>query len=206
MYPIPQRDTQPRNAEQPSSGIADGKDVAQEKQTKWLTNLLTAKRYEAEFGLLYPKIGKGFSEWWNEMDDKEKKRLLLDLTHASIPMKEISPAEITAGLSGHYMSKALYGYNVHSLTGPCTCNKKCNHYFNGKLLHEMADWASKPREKELENLSLCKTQRNLGVFPDMYNGKVAFVSPPSRDEDIPDAPYVFTDTAPASDVRTLRNT
>ena len=202
MYPIPQQDTQPRNAEQPSSGIADGKDVAQDK---WLTNLLTAKRYEAEFGLLYPKIGKGFSEWWNEMDDKEKKRLLLDLTHASIPMKEVSPAEITAGLSGQgHMSKALYDYNVQSLTGPCTCDEQCNHYFNGKLLHEIADWASKPREKELENLALCKKQRNSGVFPDMYDGKVAFVNPSSEDDEISNAPYVFTDIAPASDVRRFK--
>lgn len=45
--------------------------------------------------------------------------------------------------------------------------------------------------------------RNRGIFPDLFNGKLAFVRPPSEGE-LLGAPYVFSATAPASTMHEFR--
>ncbi len=168
-------------------------DVAQEKQDQWTSNILMAKRLETEFSAVFKMYGKGFSEWWSAKNQGEKKDLLIDVTHASIPLNEVPKEEITRllGQPSPMMSRALYDYNVQSL---------CS---NGRLLHEMDEWATNAEKKDQQNIDLSIEYRNKGIFPDLFNGNVAFVMPPDEGELI-GPPNMFNNTAPESEVNEFR--
>ncbi len=168
-------------------------DVAQEKLDQWSCNIMLAQRLATEFSAVYQKYGKGFSEWWDAKDQSEKKDLLVDVTYSSIPLKEVSEREITRllGQRNPMMSRALYDYNVQSLC------------LNGSLLHEMDEWANNTEKKHQQDIELSIEYRNRGIFPDLFNGKVAFVMPPDEGE-LLGSPNIFNDSAPESEVEEFR--
>lgn len=180
-------------------------DVAQEELDEWTSNVLSAKRLATEFSAVYQMYGKGFSEWWATKNQGEKKDLLMDVTYSSIPLKQASEGEISRALGrpNPLMSRSLYDYNAQSLCGACECRGDGGHYCNGRLIHEMAEWAQNTEKKEQQNIDLSIDFRNRGVFPDLFNGRVAFVMPPSEGE-IMDSPMVFNDLAPESEVKEFR--
>jgi hypothetical protein len=181
-------------------------DVAQEKcQDEWTNNICSAKRLADEFSGVYQQYGNGFSEWWEAKNQGKKKHLLMDVTYSSIPLEEPSVGEISRLLCqpNPVMSRALYDYNVQSLCGACECDGSCDHFFKGRLLHEMADWAKNTETKDEQNINLSIECRNKGIFPDLFKGKLAFVMPPSEGE-LMGTPNVFVDTAPAEEVQEFR--
>lgn len=195
----PQRSDQPRNAPEIS--------VAQEKLDQWTSNVQTGKRCEVKFGDIFRLYGKGFSEWWDYMSFGEKKTLLLDVTYDSIPLEVPSNAEILRELRGQesqIKSRALFDYNVRSLCGKCECDGSCDHYFNGRILHEMSDWAHRPNQKDDENIAISIDKRKSGIFPDLFHGKAAFVTPVTKGE-VMDPPFVFTADAPVAEVHKFRD-
>ena len=168
-------------------------DVAQEPLDQWTCNILLADRLATEFVAVYKMYGKGFSEWWAAKHPGIKRDLLLDVTHSSIPLKMVPEEEISRllGQPKPLMSRALYDYNVQSL---------CS---NGRLLHEMAEWAENTEKKDQENIDLSIQCRNSGVFPDLFKGIVAFVMPPSEGE-LMGSPNIFNNSAPDSEVNEFR--
>jgi len=171
----------------------------QEKVSEWVGNAQASKRLEIELGMLYQKYGEGFSEWWYDMTLQEKKELLINVTYSTMPLKEPSDKEITARLkngSNQILSRALFEYNVEALTCRCECTGRCPHYFREKLLHEIAAWASAPKEKDNENLCISKEKKMLEIFPDIFGGRLAIVTPPTEEYDIMSEPAVFTEEAP----------
>mmetsp|Transcript_20244 Transcript_20244/g.44025 ORF Transcript_20244/g.44025 Transcript_20244/m.44025 type:complete len:245 (+) Transcript_20244:446-1180(+) len=137
------------------------------------------------------------------MNLNKKKKLLLDLTCCSIPLKEPTPQDISESLSRQspVMSRALFEYNIRTLCGTCECAGNC-HYCNERLLHEMADWAVMPDEKDKENIKVSTERKNSGTFPDLFHfhGKLAFVAP-ATEGGIMAAPFVCTTNTPAAEVQ-----
>ena len=148
--------------------------------------------------------GKGFSEWWNAKNQGGKMGLLMNVTHSSIPLKELPEGEIRRllGQPNPLMSRALYDYNVQSLCSTCDCDGNVDH-LNGRLLHEMAEWAINTEKKDQQNIDLSIECRNKGIFPDLFNGNVAFVMPPDEGE-LMGSPNVFNNKAPESEVNEFR--
>jgi hypothetical protein len=168
--------------------------------------MLAAKRLATQFSAEYQMYGNGFSGWWEAKNQDQKKDLLMDVTNCSILLKAPSEEEISQLLHRPMptMSRSLYDYNVQSLCASCECDEEnCDHYFQGRLLHEMADWAKNTEKKDQQNIDLSIEYRNRGIFPDLFNGKLAFVRPPSEGE-LLGAPYVFSETAPASTMQEFR--
>eukprot|EP00571_Detonula_confervacea_P006355 CAMPEP_0172323846 /NCGR_PEP_ID=MMETSP1058-20130122/49757_1 /TAXON_ID=83371 /ORGANISM="Detonula confervacea, Strain CCMP 353" /LENGTH=193 /DNA_ID=CAMNT_0013039955 /DNA_START=542 /DNA_END=1120 /DNA_ORIENTATION=- len=99
------------------------------------------------------------------------------------------------------MSRALFEYNIRTLCGTCECAGNC-HYCNERLLHEMADWAVMPDEKDKENIKVSTERKNSGTFPDLFHfhGKLAFVAP-ATEGGIMAAPFVCTTNTPAAEVQ-----
>lgn len=177
--------------------------IAKEKLGEWASNILAAKRFQAELAEQFQKLGKGFSEWWSEMDFNKKKNTLLDVTYSSIPLQMPSDQEITRLLDQSRMSSALFEYNVETLCGTCECSENCSHHKNERLIHEMADWSYRAEQKENENLFLCVEKRRLAIFPDMFGGRLAFV-PVTNDEIFEASPCVFNDDAPFEEVQRFK--
>jgi hypothetical protein len=154
--------------------------VAKEKVDEWTDYASAGKRMESELRQQYLKYGKSFAEWWDAMTLDEQKALLLDLTCSTIPLTEPSHDEIREKLPeslNQVMSRALFEYNVEALCGDCNCNcdESCKHYFNSMLLHEVADWACAPREKEQTNIRISNQMRDSGTFPDQNEGLTLLV-------------------------------
>jgi tetratricopeptide (TPR) repeat protein len=175
-----------------------------EKVSEWVGNALASKRLEIELGTLYQKYGKGFSEWWHEKTFQEKKEVLMNVTYSTIPLKEPSAKDIRTKLKvgpNQVLSRALFDYNVETLTCTCECSGSCPHYFKEKLLHEIAAWSYAPKEKDHENLCISKEKKVLEIFPDVFGGRLAIVTPPTQEDGIFGEPAVFSEDAPDEDIQ-----
>ena len=178
--------------------------VAKESMSDWDGNVTAAKRMELELGETYQKYGKGFAQWWDEMTFNEKKELLLDVTYCSIPLTTPSHDEIRDKLSTGVISRALFDYNIETLCGSCKCTGSCEHYFNGKLLHEIHSWANSPHQKEFEDIKISSHMKDIGIFPDMFEGSLAIVVRPGKGETMGN-PMIFTDEAPADTIQQTKD-
>lgn len=169
--------------------------------TTWDANANASKRMELELRTVYKSYGKGFAEWWNRITFNEKKRLLLNVTNCSIPLKEPSFNEIRDKLSPYssnqIVSRALFDYNVENLCGICDCNVNCDHYFNDSLAHEMDKWVNFTKQKEIDNIAISTKMKDSGIFPDLFDGKLVVVVPPKeKGEIIKYEPIILADDAP----------
>ena len=179
--------------------------VAKDCLSEWDGFLNAAKRMESELGDTYKKYGKFFAKWWNDMSFNEKKNLLLSLTADTIPLEKPSPREIHDKLSNRVISRALFDYNIRALCGSCECNKSCKHYFNGMLLHEIDAWTNSPDQKEYANIGISGQMKELGIFPDLFDGELAFVVQPEEGK-LMGAPVIMdADKAPAEDIQKFKN-
>ena len=134
------------------------------------------------------------------MGVSERKRIMTYVTDDTISLSEIPRPEIAKMLRdegrGRGMSAALFDYNVESLCG--------SEKSEGKLIEEMKEWANNPEKKDEENIQISTALRSEGIFPDMFQGKLAFVTPPTKDE-VLGKPMVFNETCPPEEVLQFRD-
>ncbi len=169
--------------------------VAKEPLNPMEGNVSAAKRLHSELCKLYDDHGKLFADWWKGMNRKEKTEILKDITYDSLHDTKPPFEEVARDLyGGKNLSRALFEYNIENLTGPCECDKSCEHYCNERILHEMADWTTNFSRKEEMEFYLCNVLRNKMYFPDLFDGKLALVTP-KEDGGFGEA-LVFDDSAP----------
>jgi hypothetical protein len=172
-----------------SQEVDDGS-VAKETLSEWDADINTTNRMQLELRTLDKQYGNGFSKWWKEMTVNEKKKVLLQVTNCTIPLKTPKADEIQKKLTPGpdiIISRALFEYSVETLT-----NTDC-------VLREINDWVNYPQQKEDRNMNICSNMREIGTFPNMINGVFAYVVRP-KEGDAMGGIHMVTDKAPADTI------
>ena len=72
------------------------------------------------------------------------------------------------------------------------------------LLHEIHSWANSPHQKEFEDIKISSHMKDIGIFPDMFEGSLAIVVRPGKGETMGN-PMIFSDKAPADTIQQTKD-